>query len=1377
MASRGEFIPTLNTYIQSKLLKGEGGSYADSVNALGAVKNVTDLQKDPNIERLLTRLLQFGSITISTVKPLLESLKTQDPSTVRLLYYLVQLTLGDGSAGTPLPVPAAKAYTMQPRAVDRYGPEVLSASWADLSEDKSAFMRKQGALRALSALAHASLTSKPDDPTYVGGLFVTLQSLLDRLESIRANRKGLASLIAQHGSTKKKNMVQDFKSRMEVWGLMRMAFSAARVALSKSGINKIALRSFPGVCSNDPVGARHALALACLVARDPQGAGTFIQEVGPLLKNNVELARRTGSLVPGAQAAAKGAAANGAPPPTVNREQAEDTLNLRDPWARIYLARACAAVIQSPHVAGDLHGSGEYFWEALQFMALADSNDMVAMEAIRAMFGAPYPKPDSIKRRPGANSGQGPEHDADVVQGRIYGASWQMNMSVADKATAVPEYAWIAHPPKGGEQATSPESSLARPMSSVGGADASGSKLLFACITARLLKVLDSPSRGKLAAACKTLGVMAEARAWCMSLSGHVVDTEGVSKLLPQLQSVLTAVYSDVVLGANERSAAAVALVWLLDTQANAQVITPATLVKVAAQGGYTMNHVVKALFADPWPEALASSFLTALQHRMRSAPAMADTMLDLALALCAATPSRVVKDQLQQLMDAAPGPSGVRAAMALLSSPLPPIAQPTTHSAVEVKAMACQEEVAFDSLRCFAAWWLSEHVNQVAGVCAWKPAGKKPVLLPLAPGVPAPADPAERMAAAAVIHSPMLAMTISLLQRVLLTGSWELRCAVAQALSKVAVRSREPYRIQCYTALAATQELLPVGGDGRASTAMPDADALGMAAVVRPALEVLDAMYAGEIVVNSQLSVHGLAASSWPKPALQSLQRRHEWLLFMIQQRIGFVPKDVFFPLGRASRRLLRPDEPKDEEDEEEEEEQRLQHVPKGLPKDLVEAATAAAAAALAAEQAQQQEQVPHDQQYDQQQYDQQYYDQQYYDEQYYDEQYYNEQYYNEQYYDQEGAAEGQYTYTRPAYADGQADPLARWQEGSAGSTIAANVAFKVAVEDADTEAASTAQDETYQDEELYRWGSVLYTFTADNSDEVSVQANERIKVLADYGDWLYVLSSNGSRGMVPSSYVSVEEAVAGGYESTSVAQSAQSPRAQQYYYDQQQQPAVAAAAPSYSNSEAAPAYRSQGYGGQGYDAFGDGTDGSGYGSYFNRRNNYEEDDDDSGGISKKKGGGGLDDFGAALATVAAAPRPAQPAQPPAPQAQPPVSLPTASSFEDNAFGDDAFGGSAFGAQAAPSGVSTFETQPSVSQAPVEAAAPAQAAADVGATDEAGQPATALYDFTAEGEQELSIRAGEQLVLGPEQDGWHWATRLSDGASGLVPGSYLQLN
>jgi len=51
--------------------------------------------------------------------------------------------------------------TALPKAVDRFGPELLSLSWADLGNEESRFLRKQGGMRALAALAHASMTSKP----------------------------------------------------------------------------------------------------------------------------------------------------------------------------------------------------------------------------------------------------------------------------------------------------------------------------------------------------------------------------------------------------------------------------------------------------------------------------------------------------------------------------------------------------------------------------------------------------------------------------------------------------------------------------------------------------------------------------------------------------------------------------------------------------------------------------------------------------------------------------------------------------------------------------------------------------------------------------------------------------------------------------------------------------------------------------------------------------------------------------------------------------------------------------------------------------------------------------------------------------------------
>ena len=53
---------------------------------------------------------------------------------------------------------------------------------------------------------------------------------------------------------------------------------------------------------------------------------------------------------------------------------------------------------------------------------------------------------------------------------------------------------------------------------------------------------------------------------------------------------------------------------------------------------------------------------------------------------------------------------------------------------------------------------------------------------------------------------------------------------------------------------------------------------------------------------------------------------------------------------------------------------------------------------------------------------------------------------------------------------------------------------------------------------------------------------------------------------------------------------------------------------------------------------------------------------------------------------------------------------------------------------------------------------------------------ATALYDFTADGEDELSVMEGERLtVLEKDGDEW-WKCRNTKGAEGVVPASYLEV-
>lgn len=57
----------------------------------------------------------------------------------------------------------------------------------------------------------------------------------------------------------------------------------------------------------------------------------------------------------------------------------------------------------------------------------------------------------------------------------------------------------------------------------------------------------------------------------------------------------------------------------------------------------------------------------------------------------------------------------------------------------------------------------------------------------------------------------------------------------------------------------------------------------------------------------------------------------------------------------------------------------------------------------------------------------------------------------------------------------------------------------------------------------------------------------------------------------------------------------------------------------------------------------------------------------------------------------------------------------------------------------------------------------------------EEGETADALYDFDADGDDELSVKEGEHLVvLEKDGDEW-WKCRNSAGHEGVVPASYLE--
>lgn len=57
------------------------------------------------------------------------------------------------------------------------------------------------------------------------------------------------------------------------------------------------------------------------------------------------------------------------------------------------------------------------------------------------------------------------------------------------------------------------------------------------------------------------------------------------------------------------------------------------------------------------------------------------------------------------------------------------------------------------------------------------------------------------------------------------------------------------------------------------------------------------------------------------------------------------------------------------------------------------------------------------------------------------------------------------------------------------------------------------------------------------------------------------------------------------------------------------------------------------------------------------------------------------------------------------------------------------------------------------------------------------GEQAVALYDFTADGDDELTVKEGEQLFILDKvtSDEW-WKCRNGNGVEGVVPASYIEV-
>lgn len=172
--------------------------------------------------------------------------------------------------------------------------------------------------------------------------------------------------------------------------------------------------------------------------------------------------------------------------------------------------------------------------------------------------------------------------------------------------------------------------------------------------------------------------------------------------------------------------------------------------------------------------------------------------------------------------------------------------------------AHATEAATSLRKLRRIATWWLGEAANFISD--EYVEEEFTPILAD-AYGM-SPSD----IIATECMRNPLLATTVSHLQQSLLTASWSVRHAAAESLIKIAFKSGEPFRIQIYKLF---KEVLSGVED---EVGM---DPFGLIIVLNPAIDILDAMYSGQAVIEGCIKRWGGMLYDWPEAAAQSLHQR----------------------------------------------------------------------------------------------------------------------------------------------------------------------------------------------------------------------------------------------------------------------------------------------------------------------------------------------------------------------------------------------------------------------------------------------------------------------------------------------------------------------
>ncbi|KAM2623805.1 hypothetical protein TB1_030836 [Malus domestica] len=320
------------------------------------------------------------------------------------------------------------------------------------------------------------------------------------------------------------------------------------------------------------------------------------------------------------------------------------------------------------------------------------------------------------------------------------------------------------------------------------------------------------------------------------------------------------------------------------------------------------LESIIASELSDPsWPATLLNDILLTLHARFKATPDMAVTLLEIARIFATKVPGKIDADVLQLLWKTClvgAGPDGKHTALEAVTIVLDlPPPQPGSMlgltSVDMVSASDPKSALALQRLVQAAVWFLGENANYAASEYAWESATP--------PGTALMMLDADKMVAAASSRNPTLAGALTRLQRCAFSGSWEVRIIAAQALTTMAIRSGEPFRLQIYELL----HTLAQGGVQSQFSEMhlsngedQGASGTGLGVLISPMINVLDEMYRAQDDLIKEIRNHDNANKEWTDEELKKLYETHERLLDLVSL-FCYVPRAKYLPLGPVRYRV----------------------------------------------------------------------------------------------------------------------------------------------------------------------------------------------------------------------------------------------------------------------------------------------------------------------------------------------------------------------------------------------------------------------------------------------------------------------------------------